>query len=215
MDPTDLTGELAMGDLQNTADGPYVGVSDGNDGAATTYLATGFDLDQLAIPVAIAPQRYLDTRSSAGRARVVRTSPSPYDSTGRLKAGSWLDVSVGNTSADPWIQAVFVNATVTLPVSGGYLQLYPPGARPASSTLNFSAGQTIANGAFVATALYGDHYTVRVYASATTHAVVDVTGVTVLGPSAVPVGQQAAMAKEADGRSPARRIVRAGTQGTR
>ena len=47
---------------------------------------------------------------------------------------------------------------------------------PASSTINFTKGQTIANGAFIAVGLLDTVFAVRIYARATTHVLLDLTG---------------------------------------
>jgi hypothetical protein len=95
--PNDWEGALDAGEIANTYAGPLIGVSEGPaDNPVTTYLATGLDLAALPVPVAYeAPDRALDTRTSSGRARVLATSPSPYTTGSRLKAGAWLDVAIG------------------------------------------------------------------------------------------------------------------------
>ena len=66
--------------------------------------------------------------------------------------------------------AVYATVTVTQPVSSGYLTLWPGETRPGTSTLNYTAGQTVAN--FCVSGMRGD--TVRLYARSTTHVVLDV-----------------------------------------
>src|SRR5690349_4359136 len=83
--------ELELGQIANTELGPIIGV-DTTVGHATTFLATGVDLADLPTPYALpTPIRVLDTRTAAGRARVVRTSPNAFDSKFRLNRGAWLD----------------------------------------------------------------------------------------------------------------------------
>ena len=86
------------------------------------------------------------------------------------------------------LEAAFVNVTAVKPVKGGNLTVYPPGDKPVASTLNFQAGQTIANGAFILTAIADedkDWYVIRIFSTAVTHLVVDLTGVTLRGISGV------------------------------
>lgn len=177
--PEDWDGALGVGQMAGTTLGPLVGI-DGGDGPVTTYLATGIELDSLPLPVPVTPPiRVLDTRSAAGRVSIVRTSGSALDSSNRLKAKSWIDVAVDSAAGAKTVEAAFLNVTATAPTSAGYLSLYPPGARPASSSVNFTTGATVANAAFVGVGFYGSAFVVRIYASATTHVILDVTGETV------------------------------------
>jgi hypothetical protein len=81
-------------------------------------------------------------------------------------------------------KAVVVNVTVTQPTSAGHLRLYPLGGYPQPppptvSTINYSAGQTVANGAIVSLSGYPQGSTFLVYCgqtAGTTHAMIDVTG---------------------------------------
>jgi len=83
-----------------------------------------------------------------------------------IAAGSELTLAVSGVAV--------LNLTVTGPWSSGYLTAYPcGGARPVVSNLNFGAGETVANAAVVPASSIG---TVCVYASATTHVVVDLDG---------------------------------------
>jgi hypothetical protein len=85
----------------------------------------------------VAPARVLDTRSAVG---VSTTTP--------IAAGGTLKLQLTGTNGVPasGVTAVVLNVTATAPTESGYLTLYPDGqARPASSNLNFVAGQTIPN----------------------------------------------------------------------
>ena len=129
--------------------------------------------------VPVTPVRVADTRTSAGRANIVNRTGN-LDSAGRLIGGHSVEVDLrdhvyGGT-------AVFANLTVTQPVAGGYLTLWPSGPRPGTSTLNYSAGQVVSN--FCVSGLSGTD-TVRVYAQRTTHVVLDVVAFAVGDPSNV------------------------------
>lgn len=172
----DWRGTLAVGEMAATTQGPLVGVDYG-DGAESTTIVTGIDLDQLPLPIPIAPVRVLDTRRSSGLSNVVGSSTAkPFDSQGRLKTGQWIDIGVGNTSFP--ISGAFVNVTAVTPPAGGHLILYASGkAKPAVSNLNFTAGVSIANSGLVAVGLLdGDTYAVRVYTAKTTHVLLDLSG---------------------------------------
>jgi hypothetical protein len=105
--PNDWECGLDAGEIANTYAGPLIGVSEGPaSNPVVTYLATGLDLASLAVPVAYeSPDRALDTRSTSGRARVLASSPSPYTTGSRLKAGAYLDVAIGMGDGDFGVSA--------------------------------------------------------------------------------------------------------------
>jgi hypothetical protein len=186
LDPVgeNYTGNLAIGEIANTLRGPEVGIQQGL-GAQTTWLATGLDLDQIPIAVPIVPERLVDTRIEGGRSTIKTTSADAFDTSFRLKAGAWMDVAI-TPSGFYGLDAAFVNVTAVKPIKGGFLTAYPPGDRPLSSTVNFQEGQTIANGAFILTGIAVEDnawYVIRIFTTAVTHLVVDLTGVTLRGVS--------------------------------
>lgn len=129
--------------------------------------------------VPVTPFRAVDTRTAAGRATIVNRAGN-LDSAGRLIGGHSIEISLrdhvyGGT-------AVLANLTVTQPVAGGYLTLWPTGPRPGTSTLNYSAGQVVCN--FCVSGLSGLD-TVRLYAQRTTHVVLDVVAFAVGNPANV------------------------------
>ncbi len=80
----------------------------------------------------ISPVRALDTRAAG----------SP------LAAGAPRSVTVTGIGAVPisGVSAVAINVTVEAPTTGGYLTVWPSGSTmPLASSLNYAAGQTIAN----------------------------------------------------------------------
>jgi hypothetical protein len=88
--------------------------------------------------VPVTPSRVLDTRKGIGAPKAM------------IPAGGSLAVDVTNGVTVPanmgTITAVVMNVTVTNPVTGGYATAYPSGtARPTTSNLNFSAGETVPN----------------------------------------------------------------------
>ncbi len=84
---------------------------------------------------AVTPTRILDTRSTLGG----HNSP--------LGAGATLDLQVTGTSAVPaGATAVAFNLTAVGPTAGSFLTVYPQGTtRPTVSSINVTAGQTLAN----------------------------------------------------------------------
>lgn len=94
-------------------------------------LAGGFQTSPAAAYVPIAPTRVLDTRKDLGIAWSGGFGPD---------ASSQLTVTRLASLAAHQILAVAGNLTVTGPTAGGFISLAPP-----TSSLNFTAGQTIAN----------------------------------------------------------------------
>lgn len=136
------------------------------DGTVTVYTAakTHLIVDVLGwVPSEssirpIYPTRLLDTRSGA-----VPT------------AGSTLKVPVVGRAWLPrsGVSVVELTVTAVTPTQGGYLTVYPGGAAPTASNLNFVKGGTIANSV---TAKVGADGTVSVRVSAATHVLVDIAG---------------------------------------
>lgn len=179
-------GSLQRGEIANTNIGPLIGVgdptSDSADSDVTTILATGIDLEFLPTPLAVTPVRLLDTRSAASRkSGILATSDNAFGADFQLRPYSWVDVLVAPAADGGDVPSVFVNLTAVKVSVGGYLSAYPPGAFPGTSTLNVTAGQTLANGAFVATGTVGDYYAIRVYTTAACWVIVDLTGAVVQG----------------------------------
>ncbi|MGI8751508.1 MAG: Ig domain-containing protein [Acidimicrobiales bacterium] len=94
----------------------------------------------------VAPTRVCDTRPAS-------VSGITDACTGhRLAGGVPLVVNLPPFTVPSGAGAVVANVTVTGPASPGYLSVYPTGANaPASSNLNFTTGQTVANLVTVAT----------------------------------------------------------------
>lgn len=174
--PEDWPGELQAGEVATVESGPIVGLADGS----TTFLATGLDLLSLPVTVPLSPVRLLDLRTVAGRKALVGNSPNAFDVQGRLRAGAWMDVSLGDADGSISLAGLYATVTVTGSSGGGYLTVYPPEgtSRPATSNLNFASQQTIANLVFTAVATStASAFVVRIYASATTYVILDINGV--------------------------------------
>ncbi|MGI3786461.1 MAG: hypothetical protein ACRYG2_37435 [Janthinobacterium lividum] len=162
----------------------YRGGEAGNPNGFAVGLATLDDIDLVQQPYITAPYRILDT-TKAFPGTVQPTSS--FDASGRLKAGQYVDVVVGSIDRFT-IRAVFVNVHSSGSTANGYLAVYPPGTpSPPSngparqSTVHFTKGVTVANftvcpAVLLDTAEGGPTYFIRVYASATTHVVVDLLG---------------------------------------
>ncbi|MET0694298.1 MAG: hypothetical protein ABWX96_14030 [Propionibacteriaceae bacterium] len=177
----DWDRSLEVGEITNTVIGPLMGLEDYSGQQGTGYLATNFDLDALPIPIAIPPFRLADTRTAEGREGIIDSSTGAFDASNRLKANAWMDIGLDTSDQDYSIASVFVNLTVVGSLAGGYLTAYPPGTRPNTSSLNFAKGQVLANAAFVQVGVTEGYFAIRIYVQATTHVLVDVTGVSFSG----------------------------------
>ncbi len=103
---------------------------------------------------ALVPDRILDTRQG--------TAPS-------VVAGTIVQVT-----APAGATSVMLNITATRPAAQGFLAAWPCGQpQPATSSLNFAAGQTVANAALVGV---GDGGKICLVSNATTDILVDLQG---------------------------------------
>jgi alpha-tubulin suppressor-like RCC1 family protein len=140
-------------------------------GAVTAGLATSVATTALnSIPTAgafsaVPPVRVLDTRVGTGAVRAA------------VAAGHSVTVAITGRHGIPGsgVGAVAASVTVTSSTGAGYLTVYPGGARPGTSTLNFSRGQTVANLAVSALSSTG---TLTIYngSPGTVQVITDVTG---------------------------------------
>jgi hypothetical protein len=112
----------------------------------------------------LTPTRLLDTRTGVGGHDAPLTPADPV----RLKVAG-----VGGVPADA--KAVQVNLTVAAPSLPSYVTAYPDGGtKPATSSVNFAGGETIANAAIVQVG--SDGYIDVALAAGSTRMVVDVDG---------------------------------------
>ncbi|MFG3051084.1 hypothetical protein ACGFZP_09040 [Kitasatospora sp. NPDC048239] len=153
--------------------------------ATAATAASGVGPGQSTTPAAFVPlniRRLLDTRDAretpAGQARPLNPGESFDVPLSAWKSHPEREVPVVPKEAT----AVLVNVTVTNPSTDGYLTVRRDGdmpGPPATSTLNFRAGETISNTIAVAVAPPGSAKgpQINLYNNAgTTHVVVDVLG---------------------------------------
>ncbi|MFC8618292.1 hypothetical protein ACFT9M_18015 [Micromonospora purpureochromogenes] len=150
------------------------------DGNFVEYVRTNANSNEL---VPVVPQRVIDTRTAAGRARIVNPAGN-LDSSGRLLRGHTIQINL-----DYYVhlgEAVYGNVTVTGALAAGFLQIYPdPGQRPSTfSTINFQAGQTLSN--FFLTGINPLIDQISVHAQQTTHVILDVVAFAVASGSVNP-----------------------------
>ena len=145
-------------------DSPLSGDKEGPGNGPYSLSVTG----TLGVPnpasfYTVPPCRVLDTRESG---------PA-------LSAGVPRTVPVWNQCAiPPGAKSISANATVTEPNAGGHLTVYPGGTSvPATSTINYRAGQTRANNAIVP---LGTDGTISAFSGqppgGTVHVILDVNG---------------------------------------
>jgi hypothetical protein len=140
---------------------------------ATTHLVVdinGYEPGDSAFGP-LSPARVLDTRSGDG----IATTDDRYIGIGKRAGGTVTELEVAGRGGVPaGADAVVLNVTVTEPEADGFVTVFPCGAaRPNASSLNFTAGLTIAN---AVTARIGAGGAICLYTLATTHLVVDVGG---------------------------------------
>ncbi len=118
--------------------------------------------------MAMTPVRLADTRAGWVAADGL------FEGTGPVSGGQFVQVPVagrGGVPADA--TAVVANVTIADPVAGGYATVYPCGTVPFTSSVNYSAGENVANEVFATLSATG---TICVYTSATANVIVDVAG---------------------------------------
>jgi hypothetical protein len=159
--------------------------------------------------VPITPTRAVDTRSAAGRARILNPSGN-IDSAGRLIANRSINVDLSDLAFFP--DAVLLNATVTGPGGGGFVTVWQFGtSRPGVSSINFASGQTLSNFVF-ATSGFNEAQSVfsavSVFSSQTTHVILDLVAFVVstgaVNPDITAAGQTAGLTAKAESTAAAR-----------
>ncbi|MDG4823233.1 hypothetical protein O7635_15360 [Asanoa sp. WMMD1127] len=136
----------------------------------------------------VTPQRILDTRTTSA-----------------IGPGSTRTVDAA-AAATPETYALSLNVTAVAPTANTYLTVWPGGPRPAVSTLNPSAGQTISNGT---TAEVNETNQFQIYNNGgSTNVVVDMGGRFEYFPSATARGAQAGPQLNLNGKAGESRVNR-------
>ncbi|MEO8349561.1 MAG: tail fiber domain-containing protein [Acidobacteriota bacterium] len=119
--------------------------------------------------IAINPCRVVDTR---GNGFTGDYGPPALVGNGAPRT---FDISAGPCSGIPANAGAYsINVAAILPASDGFLTVFPTGApQPASSDLNFLAGEVVAN-AIVAPA--GSNGSIDVFVNVSTHMILDING---------------------------------------
>ncbi len=164
---------MVMGSLQNfatNAGGP-VSLRTGPDGLVYFAALSAGRIYRINPPGSyfhtIAPCRTIDTRNAAGA----------YGGPALAANATRAFHLAGRCGVSTGARAIAVNVTVAAPSLAGDLRIYPAGASlPASSVINFHAGQTRANNAVLGLNPTGDISVRFDAASGTVHLLLDVTG---------------------------------------
>jgi hypothetical protein len=154
-----MAGDNANGDLANLA----VVLTTATGTVFAPYAYTDSN------GAAIGPYRVLDTRSTAGRLRL--SSQTVLDSSHRLIGGKTLEIQLDDFVK--FAYAVHINVTAVTPTGVGYLTVYGNAPQPVASNLNYTAGVNIANHTV---APISDVSSLHIFASKTTHVLVDIQG---------------------------------------
>jgi hypothetical protein len=106
--------------------------------------------------VALAPARLLDTRPT------------------RVPAGDVIEIPVAGRGGVPvGAKAVVANVTVVGASTGGFVTVFPCGTRPGTSSVNYLAGEAVANEVIAKLSPVGS---ICVYAHSAVNVIVDVAG---------------------------------------
>ncbi|MEO6570958.1 MAG: Ig-like domain-containing protein, partial [Ilumatobacteraceae bacterium] len=151
----------------------------GNVGSGTQIINIESVDPGLAVAaiVPVAPARFLDTRANE------LTFDSQFAGTGRLAAGTTVAVQVaGRGSVPADATGVVVNMTAIAPGAPGFATLFPCGAVPGASHVNYFGGDVVANNVVVPLSASGE---VCVFTLSAADYVLDVNGYV---PAGSPVG---------------------------
>jgi hypothetical protein len=185
------TGATASGFLE-----AYPAGAQNPNASNVNYLASGSAANFAVVPLG-ASNAITITNGGAGSVQVVADVEGYYDtggltfgplnpvrivdsrtSSGPIPAHGTRSVTVTGVGGVPasGVKAVAVNVTVTAPQSQGFLNVFPSGAtEPATSNVNFNAGQTIANLVLVPVSSAGQ-ITIANHSTGTVQFIVDVQG---------------------------------------
>ncbi len=162
-------GKLGLGDAEDRGDD----VGEMGDNLPTLDLGTAFLVDPAGVE-SFLPARLVETRAGEP------TVDGLQQGIGRRSAGEVTEVQVtGRAGIDDQVEAAIVNIGIVNPADNGFAVGYPcDEAQPASSSINYRAGETIANAATIKLSATG---TICVLTQRATDLIVDVTSVIPFG----------------------------------
>jgi hypothetical protein len=182
--PTDTTPDGSIGfDDQNFLQytWSFIDPSDPSNNVLG-ITAQVYDESWSAMPVALTtPQRVLDTRPGSTQDISNVLNPSVFDSTGRLKSGSTLQLDLSNVGF--FALGVFGTLAAIQPAAGGFLKLFPLGTpEPATANIGYAVNQNVSNSFFIGAGFSQDGSVttgLSIKAQGATHVILDVFGLSV------------------------------------
>jgi Fibronectin type III domain len=179
-----LTASLNYAAGQVIANGAIIklGTTGTNTGKVCIYTSSAMDLvvdvtgyvPDGSVLGALAPGRVYETRSAPNV-----TIDGQQTALGRTTAGEVVEVEVAGRAGVPTgADSAIINITAIRPTTGGFITSFPCGTtQPLTASLNYAAGQVIANGAIIKLGTTGTNTgKVCIYTSSAMDLVVDVTG---------------------------------------
>ncbi|MEM9517153.1 MAG: hypothetical protein AAGA42_20060 [Actinomycetota bacterium] len=162
-------GVLGIGNAMNYGDN----VGENGQNLPPTDLGNAFFIDPGGVD-SFLPARLVETRAGEP------TVDGLQQDIGRRSAGQVTEVQVtGRSGIDSEVEAAIVNLGIVNPEQDGFAVGYPcDEPQPASSTINYRAGETIANAATIKLSATG---TICVYTQRATDLIFDVTSVIPFG----------------------------------
>lgn len=129
--------------------------------------------------ITVTPCRVVDTRNPVG------AFGGPGMTSGEVRT---FNIPIGPCPGIPAAASAYsFNFTVTSPGSGGWITAWPSGqTQPFVSTLNYLAGETIANAGIIPAGTSGS---INVYTVAGLHLIIDINGYFLEEPATLPSGQ--------------------------
>jgi hypothetical protein len=169
------------GPSSSTVGGDLVATGDGElwfthqSGSTIVPATVHTDANSNSFVPLSAPVRILDTRSASLRKSILDPS-GKLASSGQLLKGKTIHINL--TSLVYFGDALSVNLTVTGTEAGGDAIVWPGGATPSASSINFAKGWTIANMIVSGIDQYSSTVTdsIAVTTTATTHVILDIAG---------------------------------------
>jgi len=161
------------GDLVATGDGNLWFTHGTSSGPVPAVVHT--DANASSFVPLTAPVRILDTRSATLRKSIIDGS-GKLASSGQLLAGKTIHINL--TSLVSFGYALSVNLTVTGTEGGGDATVWPGGAVPNASSINFQKGWTIANMIVSGIDAYNSSISdsIAITTTVTTHVILDIAG---------------------------------------
>ncbi|HSL75113.1 MAG TPA: hypothetical protein VK853_11620 [Ilumatobacteraceae bacterium] len=138
----------------------------------------GYTITLPSMVETLVPKRVADTRPGFS------TADGLVAGTGLLPGGQMLEIPIaGRVGVPADATAVVANVTVAEPAMAGFVSVFPCGSWPGTSSLNYAAGEVVANEVIAKLSATGS---ICVYTMATTHVVVDAVGYLVPNVESIP-----------------------------